>query len=106
VQEKDASEAQEEDGMDLGQRKVCPWGTGRSYVCVFEYVCVCVCVSHTHTLSLSLSLFHSLSVSLFLSLSPAVVAHPLTMHRLAHTRLHPHPTSLQHSCNVQACRAS
>ena len=28
VQEKDASEAQEEDGMDLGQRKVCPWGMG------------------------------------------------------------------------------
>jgi hypothetical protein len=28
VQEKGASEAQEEDGMDLGQRKVCPWGMG------------------------------------------------------------------------------
>ena len=26
VQEKDAIEAQEEGGMDLGQRKVCPWG--------------------------------------------------------------------------------
>ena len=33
VQEKDASEAQEEDGMDLGQRKVCPWGMGRLCVC-------------------------------------------------------------------------
>ena len=41
VQEKDAIEAQEEDGMDLGQRKVCPWGTGRSCVCV------CLCVTHT-----------------------------------------------------------
>jgi hypothetical protein len=26
VQEKGAIEAQEEDGMDVGQRKVCPWG--------------------------------------------------------------------------------
>ena len=25
VQEKDASESQDEDGMELGQRKVCPW---------------------------------------------------------------------------------
>ena len=33
VQEKGASEAQEEDGMDLGQRKVCPWGMGRLCVC-------------------------------------------------------------------------
>ena len=41
MQEKDAIEAQEEDGMDLGQRKVCPCGTGRSCVCV------CVCVTHT-----------------------------------------------------------
>ncbi len=35
VQEKGASEAQEEDGMDLGQRKVCPCGMGeRSFWCV------------------------------------------------------------------------
>jgi hypothetical protein len=35
MQEKGASEAQEEDGMDLGQRKVCPWGMGeRSCLCV------------------------------------------------------------------------
>ena len=26
VQEKGARATQEEDGMDLGQRKVCPWG--------------------------------------------------------------------------------
>ena len=71
-----------------------------------DRVCVCACVSHTHSESFSLSLSPSLSVSLSLSLSPAAVAHPLTMHRLAHTRPHPHPTSLQHSCNVQACRAS
>ncbi len=83
VQEKDASEAQEEDGMDLGQRKVCPWG-------------MLARVSN----NLSLSLFLSLS------LSRAAVAHSLTMHRLAHNRPHPHPTSPQHSCNVQACRAS
>jgi hypothetical protein len=104
-----ASEAQEEDGMDLGQRKVCPWGMGeRSFWCVCECVCErergreCVCVR----VSLSLSLSLSVSFSLSLSRSPAAIAHSLTMHRLAHTRPHPHPTSLQHSCNVQACRAS
>ena len=41
VQEKDASEAQEEDGMDLGRRKVCPCGMGES-----SFWCVCVSVCH------------------------------------------------------------
>ena len=42
VQEKGASATQEEDGMDLGQRKVCPWGMGESsFWCVCECVCVC-----------------------------------------------------------------
>jgi len=45
VEQKDASEAQEEDRMDLGQRKVCPWGMERSCVCV----CVCVCVGLDET---------------------------------------------------------
>ena len=44
-EQKDASEAQEEDRMDLGQRKVCPWGMERSCVCV----CVCVCVGLDET---------------------------------------------------------
>ncbi len=52
------------------------------------------------------SLSLAVSFSLSLSRSPAAFVHSLTMHRLAHTRPHPHPTSLQHSCNVQACRAS
>ena len=55
VQEKDAIEAQEEDGMDLEQRKVCPWGMGR--------LCVCARVCVKQSLSLSLSLSPSLSLS-------------------------------------------
>ena len=46
MQEKDASVTQEEDGMDLGQRKVCPWGMGeRSFWCVCECFGVCASVS-------------------------------------------------------------
>ena len=50
MQEKDAIEAQEEDGMDLGQRKVCPWGMliRRSWgMGERSFWCVCVCVCHT-----------------------------------------------------------
>ena len=63
MQEKDASEAQEEDGMDLGQRKVCPWGMlirrswGMGRLCVRALACV------KQSLSLSLSLSPSLSLS-------------------------------------------
>jgi len=89
-----ASEAQEEDGMDLGQRKVCPWGMGeRSFWCVCECVCVrergreCVCVRESLSLSLSLSLCLFLSLSVAFSCSYCALSHN------AQTRTHtPTPT--------------
>ncbi len=73
MQEKDASEAQEEDGRDLGQRKVCPWGMlirrswGMGRLCVRALACV------KQSLSLSLSL--SLSRSLAFSCSCCALSH-------------------------------
>ena len=94
MQEKDAIEAQEEDGMDLGQRKVCPCGTGRSRVCV--------CVCHTHTLSLSPSLSLPLSLSLSLSRFLLQLLRTLSQCTDSHTLAHTHT---QHPSNTRAtCR--
>ncbi len=92
MKEKDAIEAQEEDGMDLGNAKYVHGVRG-------DRVCVCVCVCVTHTLSLSLSLSLCLSLSLSLSLSPAAVAAAAASggcrHGISYAR------SLQHSLSQE-----
>jgi len=82
VQEKDAIEAQEDDGMDLGNARYVHGVRG-------DRVCVCVCVSHTHSESFSLSL----SLSLCLSLSLAFSCSCCALSHNAQTRTHsPTPT--------------
>ncbi len=78
------------------------WVWGGNSVCVI----VCLCGVRCMCVSVSVFLCVCMCVRESVSRSPAAVAHPVTMHSLAHNRPHPHPTSIQHSCNVQARRAS
>jgi len=103
VQEKGASEAQEEDGMDLGQRKICSWGMG-------ERSCVCVCVCHTHCESLSLSLSLSplsvsrcFSLSLSLSLCLFLLQMLLTLSQCTDSHTHVHTHTHHHSNTRATC---